>query len=65
MLMQQIGRPQGVDIVQEGTTDTGALSRGTFTEITPQSFRWTAEASLDRGATWRLFVAVIARRTRS
>jgi hypothetical protein len=62
---QQIGRPQGADIVQQGTTDTGALSRWTFTEITPQSFHWKAEASLDQGASWRLFVAVFARRTRS
>jgi hypothetical protein len=62
---QQIGRLQGADIVQQGTTDTGALSRWTFTEITPQSFHWKAEASLDQGATWRLAVAVFARRTRS
>jgi hypothetical protein len=60
---QQIGRSHGADIVQEGTTDSGALSRWSFTEITPQSFRWTAEASMDQGASWRLFVAVFARRT--
>ena len=56
--------PRGADIVQEGTTDTGALSRWSFTEITPQPFHWKAEASLDQGASWRLFVAVFARRTR-
>jgi hypothetical protein len=60
---QQIGRSHGADIVQEGTTDSGALSRWSFTEITPQSFRWTAEASMDQGASWRLFVAIFARRT--
>jgi len=59
---QQIGRQQGADIVQEGTTDAGALSRWSFTEITPQSFHWKAEASMDNGATWRLFVEVFARR---
>lgn len=60
---QQIGRSQGTNIVQEGTTDNGALSRWSFTDITAHSFRWTAEASLDHGASWRLFVAVFARRT--
>ena len=59
---QQIGRPQGDDIVQEGTTDTGTLSRWTFTEITPLSFHWKAEASMDNGTSWRLFVEVFAHR---
>jgi len=35
---QQIGRRQGTDIVQEGKTETGALSRWSFTEITSRSF---------------------------
>jgi hypothetical protein len=30
---------------------------------TEKSFRWTAEGSMDHGASWRLFVAVFARRT--
>ena len=60
---QQVGRSQGANIVQEGTTDSGGLSRWSFTEITPHSFRWTAEGSMDQGASWRLFVAVFARRT--
>jgi len=34
----QVGRKQGADIVQEGTTETGALSRWSFTEIAPRSF---------------------------
>jgi len=59
---QQIGRPQGGDIVQEGTTEAGALSRWSFTEITPLSFHWKAEASMDNGKSWRLFVEVFARR---
>jgi hypothetical protein len=59
---QQLGRGHGADIVQEGSTDTGALSRWSFTDIKPQSFHWKAEASLDQGASWRLFVAVFARR---
>jgi hypothetical protein len=59
---QQIGRKVGEDIVQEGTTETGALSRWSFTEITPQSFHWKGEASMDKGASWRLFVEVFAHR---
>jgi hypothetical protein len=59
---QQIGRQQGADIVQEGTTATGTLSRWSFTEITPLSFHWKAEASMDNGASWRLFVEVFAHR---
>lgn len=59
---QQIGRRQGADIVQEGTTETGALSRWSFTEITPRTFHWKAEASMDGGATWRRFVQVFALR---
>jgi len=62
---QQIGRKQGVDIVQEGTTESGALSRWTFTEITPQSFHWKGEVSTDRGGSWRLVVEVFARSTRT
>jgi hypothetical protein len=59
---QQIGRKQGADIVQEGTTETGMLSRWSFTEITSGSFHWKGEASADRGASWRLVVEVFARR---
>lgn len=60
---QQIGRARGADIVQEGTTESGALSRWSFTKITPRSFHWLGEASTDGGASWRLLVEVLARRT--
>ena len=59
---QQTGRRKGMDIVQEGTTETGTLSRWSFTEITSDSFRWKGEASFDKGASWRLLVEVFARR---
>ena len=59
---QQIGRPKGADIVQEGVSESGALLRWSFTEITPRSFHWKGEASMDKGATWRLLVEVFARR---
>lgn len=61
----QIGRRRGQDIVQEGTTESGALSRWTFTEISRDSFRWLGEYSIDHGKTWRLMVEVKARRVLS
>jgi hypothetical protein len=60
---QQIGRKQGADIVQEGTTETGALSRWSFTEITRESFHWKGEASTDKDASWLLLIEVFARRS--
>jgi hypothetical protein len=62
---QQIGRRQGAEIVQEGTTENGTLSRWSFSEITPDSFHWKGEASFDKGVSWRLLVEVFARRVRS
>jgi hypothetical protein len=59
---QQVGRQQGADIVQEGPTEIGALSRWSFIDITPHSFHWKAEASFDKGASWRLFVEIFAHR---
>jgi hypothetical protein len=61
----QIGRRRGADIVQGGRTESGAASRWSFTEITPRSFRWLGEFSLDGGKTWRLAVEVVANRTSS
>ncbi len=58
---QQIGRRSGADIIQEGRTESGGLSRWSFTEITSASFRWLGEASQD-GASWHLVVEVLARR---
>lgn len=60
---RQIGRARGKDIVQEGTADSGAALRWTFTEITPRSFRWLGERSLDGGASWHLQADFQARRT--
>src|SRR5215472_14222007 len=57
---QQIGRQEGQDIVQEGSTDSDALSRWSFTEITARSFHWKGEVSLDKSQTWRLVVEVFA-----
>jgi hypothetical protein len=59
---QQIGRQRGDHIVQEGKTETGALSRWSFTNITPNSFHWLGESSASEDGPWQLMVEVLARR---
>ena len=57
---RQIGRAHGNDIVQEGKNDAGDTIRWSFTEITPNSFRWRGERASDGG--WRLQAEFVARR---
>ena len=59
---QQIGRGEGSDIVQEGTTESGALSRWRFTRITANSFHWLGEGKMPADADWQTRVEVLARR---
>jgi len=59
---RQIGRARRRDIVQEGTDATGTPVRWSFTEITPNSFRWTGERSDDGGKTYWLQAEFLARR---
>lgn len=59
---QLVGQRQGDDIVQEGTRGDGALTRWSFCEITPSSFHWKGESSLDSGRTWRLEAEFLGRR---
>jgi hypothetical protein len=59
---RQIGRAKGNDIVQEGKANSGATLRWRFSEISPISFRWRGERSLDAGATWHLQADFRARR---
>ena len=59
---RQIGRARGRDIVQEGTADGGVATRWSFTEITPDAFRWTGERSPDGAAAWQLQADFHARR---
>ena len=59
---QQIGRLRGADIVQEGATDSGDLSRWSFTEITENAFHWVGEAKPAAEPDWQLVVEVRARR---
>jgi hypothetical protein len=49
-----IGRRSGKNIVQVGTHADGTPIRWIFSEITPDSFRWTGEALNPDGETWRL-----------
>lgn len=57
-----IGRQVGTGIVQEGTGEDGAPIRWSFTDITPESFRWLGEISRDGGRTWELQAEFFARR---
>ncbi len=61
---RQIGRAQGADIVQHGKNVSGQAVRWSFTEIAPDSFRWTGERSNDEGKTWGLQAEFRARRVR-
>jgi hypothetical protein len=59
---QQIGRPCGEDIVQEGTTESGELTRWSFTAITETSFHWLGEAKPVGAGEWTRVVDVKAKR---
>jgi hypothetical protein len=59
---RQIGRAQGNDIVQLGKNDAGEAVRWSFTEITPDSFRWIGERSRDEDKSWELQAEFLARR---
>jgi hypothetical protein len=48
-----VAHKEGDEIVQVGEED-GNLIRWIFSEIKPDSFRWTGELSSDQGKTWRL-----------
>ncbi|HTD24790.1 MAG TPA: hypothetical protein VK738_19210 [Terriglobales bacterium] len=60
-----IGRWSGKDVVQIGTHANGTPIRWIFSEITPNSFRWTGEALQPDGTTWKLEGEFCARRLRS
>ena len=54
--LQMIGRAEGEDIVQLGNRPDGRMIRWRFSQITPDSFRWTGEISADADASWRRHV---------
>jgi hypothetical protein len=49
-----IGRRVGNEIIQIGTHQDGTPIRWNFTNITPDSFRWTGEALEPDSTTWHL-----------
>jgi hypothetical protein len=58
---QQIGRPHDADIVQEGATEAGELTRWSFTEISEDFFHWLGEVKPATATDWRLVVDVKAK----
>ena len=60
--LQMIGRAEGEDIVQLGNRPDGRMIRWRFSQITPDSFRWTGEISADADASWRRHVDFSAKR---
>jgi hypothetical protein len=59
---RQVGRGQGDDIVQVGKNDAGESLRWSFSDITPDTFRWRGERWRDRGKSWQLQAEFLARR---
>ena len=57
-----IGRRRGNEILQEGHFPDGTPICWTFSEITPNSYRWRGERLGSDGKTWRLQVEFRARR---
>jgi hypothetical protein len=61
----QVGNWNGGDILQTGQRPDGTKTRWTFTEITPDSFRWRGEAMYLNAAAWTLEGEFLATRRRS
>lgn len=51
---EQIGRRNGMDIVQVGARPDGTPTRWRFTEITQDTFHWIGESLNPDGQTWKL-----------
>jgi hypothetical protein len=65
MIMRQLGRKIGDEIVQLGDLDErGRLSRWVYRDVTADRFRWCNEVSSDHGRTWTLNQEMLARRVR-
>ena len=56
------GSQRGGEIFQEGSQEDGSLVRWVFSDMKPETFRWTGLSSTDGGATWRTQVEFFARR---
>ena len=60
--VELVGRWSGKDVVQVGTFANGTPIRWIFSEITPDSFRWTGETLQADGQTWKLEGEFLAKR---
>jgi hypothetical protein len=60
--LSMVGRREGDAIVQFGVNQLGQTVRWSFSDMTPNSFLWRGEYSLDDGATWRPRTHFYARR---
>ena len=60
--VELVGRWNGKDVVQVGTFANGTPIRWIFSEITPESFRWTGETLQGDGRTWKIEGEFLARR---
>jgi hypothetical protein len=61
---EQVGRWNGIDILQEGARGDGTRTRWTFTESTADSFHWRGEALYPNEETWTLEAEFLAKRRR-
>lgn len=62
-IVQQIGRQVGNEIIQLGEIDSfGHQSRWIYRDITPNSFRWCNEKTIDHGNSWKLVQEMKAKR---
>jgi hypothetical protein len=50
----QVGRRSGENVVQIGARPDGTQTRWSFSEITPDSFRWLGEALEPAGRRWKI-----------
>jgi len=64
IIIRQVGRKVGNEIIQIGETDDSEnQSRWVYRDITPDSFRWCNEKTVDQGNTWKLIQEMRAKRT--
>jgi hypothetical protein len=63
--VQQTGRADGCNVVQEGSDQRGILRRWSFIERSAEAFRWTGEMRQTDGAPWELQSECRARRVTS
>ena len=62
-ITRQLARKVGDEIIQVADVDaSGSLTRWVYRDITPKSFRWCNERSVDQGKSWQLVQEMRAKR---